>query len=1107
MAENTKSSGLFDIDGMDPFYLILMFAFNIDGIISEEEKRRLSNFLRLSSKAGEGEDLFEKVMSIRPPNARETVQYLNEIDEPAMRFYYMLQVFALVCGQETEDSSEADVLIGIANQIDIGDDGVKLLHDIFIEENYKNPNILFLGSDSKICDIVKSKEAHKAFVVNFREKYFVFATDGSVLMNVNRSVVFDYVVFRYDVDDTLFIGNERLKFPDIAFRYELKKNDMQVFFSIVKQDSEDGLRYMLIPDDVEDSIGRFFLNGCHIIIYNEPSPETISIGEYSIGQNIYTGCIDDKIVVENRFIFDLSKDLPSLILSNTIASKIISNKEITAGNSNNFDIYIPIEHKNKELVKIIFEHRQSGAWVLNKKRANVGLKIDGMSVVDDECLIKSGSIVEVNGLHDIIFDPDNDNIRLIERKIFSVKADNIVFRYGKKIALNKISFENKAKDMVCIMGPSGCGKSTLIQTLAGFQSPENENSLLINNHPYYENKENFENYIGYVPQDDLLFENLSVEENLFYYGKLKSPDISSKELKQRIEAVLSDLRLLEMKDTIVGSPEKRVLSGGERRRLNIALELVNDCDILILDEPTSGLSSFDTIKIIELLSYISSQGKIIYVVIHQPSTAVFEKFSHLLLLDKGGCLAYFGKTTRAYEYFSKYSMTGSSRNINTPDEILEVLEAVRSTSDGDVIYEYDKKGNKVPMRIKTPEQWKTEYIERRKEFAAVMESRSGTDENLLPKPYEKSFGADFIQFGVLFMRNIKNKFRDSSSTLFSFLIPILLSSFLSVVLRYQEGTREYDYTANININKFLFLTGVILVFLAVSASINEVIKDRLFLNKEKLIGYSSISYVLSKMGTLSIINFYQVFIYSAVSFYILGIPIFINFHGNIFFGTFALFLLLGFILSLSSSALGLFVSSFLKSEKAAFLAVPLIIIPQIIFGGMFLNFYELKMLNFGNEKDPMPLVCELTHARWAYEGYLNILRFHNPAKHEPFKTAEFREKYGDFKNDTLIKPFFTYHESEATDKVIRKQETALRRESITRFGDVVRKIENDEMNIFEYWAFKERNGVNHFPYPKKVFYPFVLDSLSFALAELSVYLLVLLVLCSLKIGIDLRSRT
>jgi ABC-type Na+ transport system ATPase subunit NatA len=177
----------------------------------------------------------------------------------------------------------------------------------------------------------------------------------------------------------------------------------------------------------------------------------------------------------------------------------------------------------------------------------------------------------------------------ISKLSFNIEGLEFKFPNGK-IGLRNINLSEGEGKLVGIMGASGAGKTTLLNTLAGLEKPS-QGKVLINGVDLHREKEKVEGVIGYIPQDDLLIEELTVYQNLYYCSKLIFKDLSEEEIEKRVNKVLKDLGLFDRKDLKVGSPLDKIISGGQRKRLNIALELIREPAILFVDEPTSGLSS------------------------------------------------------------------------------------------------------------------------------------------------------------------------------------------------------------------------------------------------------------------------------------------------------------------------------------------------------------------------------------------------------------------------------------------------------------------------------------------------------------------------------------
>jgi ABC transport system ATP-binding/permease protein len=254
-----------------------------------------------------------------------------------------------------------------------------------------------------------------------------------------------------------------------------------------------------------------------------------------------------------------------------------------------------------------------------------------------------------------------------------------------------VSLEFEAGEMVGVMGGSGTGKSTLMRILNGTISPDS-GTVDINGILLGSANRDHEGIMGFVPQDDLLIEELSVYQNLYYNAKLCLGELDEAEINKRIDKVLNSLGLFYVKDLVVGSPLNKFISGGQRKRLNIALELIREPYILFVDEPTSGLSSTDSENVLSLLKEQALSGKIIVINIHQPSSDMFKLFDKIIIMDKGGYPAYFGNPLDSVSYLKSVANRADASEIECEtcgnvqtDDILKILEAKKVNEFGSLL--------------------------------------------------------------------------------------------------------------------------------------------------------------------------------------------------------------------------------------------------------------------------------------------------------------------------------------------------------------------------------------------------------------------------------------
>ena len=260
-------------------------------------------------------------------------------------------------------------------------------------------------------------------------------------------------------------------------------------------------------------------------------------------------------------------------------------------------------------------------------------------------------------------------------------AEHLFYHFKSgRAGLQNINIAEQGGKLIGIMGSSGSGKSTLLNVLNGNEKPSS-GRVLINGIDIHDNANSVEGVIGYIPQDDLLIEDLTVYENLFYAAKLCFGRHSKEEISRIVEHTLLSLGLTEIRNLKVGSPLEKTISGGQRKRLNIGLELLREPAVLFVDEPTSGLSSRDSENIMDLLKELALRGKMVFVVIHQPSSDIFKMFDTLIITDSGGFQIYYGNPVEAVIYFRDVVNAANKNqgacpecgNIN-PEQIFSIIE-------------------------------------------------------------------------------------------------------------------------------------------------------------------------------------------------------------------------------------------------------------------------------------------------------------------------------------------------------------------------------------------------------------------------------------------------
>ncbi len=534
-----------------------------------------------------------------------------------------------------------------------------------------------------------------------------------------------------------------------------------------------------------------------------------------------------------------------------------------------------------------------------------------------------------------------------------LKAENIEFYYKNTTnGIHKFSFEEQSGRLMGIMGGSGVGKSTLLNILNG-TFPLHGGKITINGYDIHKDKNRLNGIIGFVPQDDLLIEELTVYQNLYYNAKLCFGNFNEHQIKEAVDKILSDLDLSQTKNLKVGSPTNKFISGGQRKRLNIALELIREPSVLIVDEPTSGLSSMDSDMVMNLLKQQALKGKLILINIHQPSSDIYKLFDSLLMMDKGGHPVYYGNPVDALSYFKRSANyvnpdeTGCPEcgNVNT-EQPLQILEAKM----------VDEFGKYTKDRKVSPKEWYTKF--KNEIEPAHVKSMTETKILKLPVNYFKT-PSKFKQFLIFTARNIKSKLTNKQFLLITFLEAPVLAVILGYFSKYISGTDAnpdaYIFAENINLAAYLFMAVTVALFFGMTLSAEEIIKDAKILKREKFLHLSKFSYLNSKMIVLFIISAIQTLSFILVGNWILEI------HGM----TFTYWLIL-FSTAAFANILGLNISSAFDSVVTIYITIPFILVPQLLFSGVIVDFTKLHK-DFTSYK-VVPVIGDLMTSRWAYEA-------------------------------------------------------------------------------------------------------------------------------------------
>jgi ABC-type multidrug transport system ATPase subunit/uncharacterized tellurite resistance protein B-like protein len=555
-------------------------------------------------------------------------------------------------------------------------------------------------------------------------------------------------------------------------------------------------------------------------------------------------------------------------------------------------------------------------------------------------------------------------------------ADHLFYHFKSgRAGLQNINIAETGGKLIGLMGASGSGKSTLLNVLNGSEKPSS-GRVLINGNDIHAYSKKLDGIVGFIPQDDLLIEDLTVFENLYYSARLCFGHYTRQQHAELVERVLLSLGLSEIRNLKVGSPLEKTISGGQRKRLNIGLELLREPTILFVDEPTSGLSSRDSENIMDLLKELSLRGKMIFVVIHQPSSDIFKMFDTLIILDVGGFQIYYGNPVESVNYFQDIINAANKTpgacpecgNIN-PEQIFNIIETR-------VVNEY---GRFTHTRRVSPGQW-YQYFKQKMRIPKVEEVND-------PLPVTQKIPNRFKQLWVFIIRDVLSKVANRQYVALNLLLTPTLALFIGFFVKYYEAVGvenpSYTFFNNDNIPVYFFMSIVVALFVGLIVSAEEIFHDRKILKREKYLHLSNGSYLTSKVIILFVISGFQTFTFILVGNWLLEIP----------FSEIRYWMIL-FSCSCFANMLGLNISSAFDSAVTIYIIIPILIIPQLLLSGVVISFDKFNP-KVGSPNG-IPIVGELMASRWAFEAYM-VTQFKDNPYEKQFYQLDQKRAIADYK--------------------------------------------------------------------------------------------------------------
>lgn len=558
----------------------------------------------------------------------------------------------------------------------------------------------------------------------------------------------------------------------------------------------------------------------------------------------------------------------------------LSKKEtITIGRDNLCDIVL--RHVGVSKKHAIITKKDNQYFIKDNDSTN-NTSVNGKIISNQIKLKEKDVILITNSLFiysfgRLIYQTFNEGVKVEAYDIVKTVAT----KSGTKDILKHISLEIKPSNFVALVGGSGAGKSTFMNSISGFSKPTSGN-VLVNGVDLYDNYSVLKNIIGYVPQQDIVYTNLRLYDMLKYAADLRMPEDSTDEEKEiQIAKVLDIVDLTEHKDTYI-----RKLSGGQRKRASIAVELIADPTLFFLDEPTSGLDPGTERSIMKTLKNMSESGKTVILVTH--TTLNLHLCDMVVFIGRGGKLCFAGKPNDALKFFGV-------------SDFVDIYTYINNDSDS----------------------WNNKFLNS-EYYNPVFEKQTERVDDTT-NVNKKSFIKQFITLTTRYLKLIIN----DKQRLALLLLQAPIISFLLSLVTNSGVFKNYDDTKAI-----LFSLSCSCIWLGILNSIQEICKEKVILKKEYMADLKLSSYICSKLVVQSLLAFIQSFILITVYAMLVEFP-----SESLIINPYFDFLIISTITIISAASLGILISSVVKDANIAMSVAPLILVPQLLFSGML---FELK---------------------------------------------------------------------------------------------------------------------------------------------------------------------
>ncbi|MDB4353838.1 ATP-binding cassette domain-containing protein [Akkermansiaceae bacterium] len=905
----------------------------------------------------------EKALVDRPilsPHLRHLKRSLTKEQKTA----FALQLFALAKAGHPENTPEAPFL-KIATALGIPKIGAAVVEEMTDTMAQPKKGLSRIDFSSGPAADVKLAESET------QNHFRCYRAGGMILLrNLSNnplwvrgySLGIDRVIQLRPIDE-IVVSGWRLKFDDLAYFFQ---NSPQTLFLLIA----DG-EVSLSRSKSKSAVAQIVFGRRARVTALKESILTTSDGDFLEPSQEYLCDYHDRLSadggdpialeslrrlsLQSGHRFSLPGGRRKVIVSNDPSSLSGDSLLLTPGLSSRFVLELEFDPA-------------SGQGELKVIEASQTITANGVPVL--KAALLDGSLIRLSSRQALrcrftenMLDEERNLVRHLE-----VEGVNYAFWKAGK-TLDNLAFHVERGEMICIIGPSGSGKSTLLEILAGQRRPQS-GSVRLNGLSLYDRQSRLSPLISFMPQEEALSAQLTSREHLAHACAIRRPHLSKGAIHKRVNYLLDILGLDQIANRTVGSADSKSLSGGERSRLNAGLDLIGGGEIFIFDEPISGLSSKDAEHVVDSLKDLA-RDKIVITSLHRPSEKVLESFDRVLLLDRGGKMAFFGPPSGMIEYFGK----ANNELAITPADSLPLKEQTGADFVFDILEAPFHGRAKVPggrnERRFPPVFWQERFENKRvmahlnhaanSKLSSPEELPKADDQIPAPEPPAHGRRQKWMIFRTHLARALKSKLRHRGTFYSICLEAPLLSILIAFTLR-ASAEGSYEFHSALHLTSYIFLAVTVAMFFGLTNSASEILRDRPVLRRERNCRPHPILYLGSKFIVLTLLITLQSLVFIAVAHQILEIHDMIWIH-------------LGWmtLTGCCGTAIALLISVLSKSERSALNAIPLILVPQILLAGALIPFGEMNRGLFhggssGRASGAEPAPSVIIPLRYAYEG-------------------------------------------------------------------------------------------------------------------------------------------